>query len=351
LDEAEQARRCSRGAGSGWGVMVHFPPLQSDPDRNAASGFERFEQERNEAMNTAQSSDIILIAENIFGDTDGFELINGGEWTIAAAIRTLTPEIASSILESRNTDNFRKQSDDRARKLASRIEEGGWQFNGESIKFNSDGQLVDGQTRLLAIKTSGIPVASLVLIGIDQDENIDTGSPRTLAHHLEKMKVPQATKTACVIRNLHLESRGILHAIGAGGWGSASTSVLLSFYEKHKDVIESIRICDFNTPLMPVSLCATLHYLMQKPDKRDREAADKFWKLLDTGVSLQANDPVYLLRRDLEANKKTGKSKYRQSYMAAIAIKAWNYWKIGSAMKQLKWTSVGPSAESFPKIN
>lgn len=61
-----------------------------------------------------------------------------------------------------------------------------WKLNGESIKFDKEGCLMDGQHRLHAIIKSGVSVRTFVIWGLDREvmDTLDSGSNRTGASRL-----------------------------------------------------------------------------------------------------------------------------------------------------------------------
>ena len=67
-----------------------------------------------------------------------------------AKIVDITPEMAREYLE-KNSHN-RRLSERSVRNLATAIKNGEWQVNGEAIKVDKEGNLLDGQHRLSAIE-------------------------------------------------------------------------------------------------------------------------------------------------------------------------------------------------------
>ena len=63
------------------------------------------------------------------------------------------------------------------------IQRGEWTLNGESIKFDTDGHLIDGQHRLRAVLAAGQPITTIVVRGLPSDarETVDIGHSRNLA--------------------------------------------------------------------------------------------------------------------------------------------------------------------------
>ncbi|MDP2620568.1 MAG: hypothetical protein Q8P46_10395, partial [Hyphomicrobiales bacterium] len=68
----------------------------------------------------------------------------------------ITPELAREWLEKTNRKN-RPLSELKWTAYAVDMLEGRWQYNGDAIRFGSDGVLLDGQHRLMACVEAGIP--------------------------------------------------------------------------------------------------------------------------------------------------------------------------------------------------
>ena len=93
-------------------------------------------------------------------------------------IEKITPELAQEYLK-RNAVN-RKPSQLRINAFAYDMQHGAWQLNGEAIRFDSSGNLRDGQHRLYAIAKSGVPIEICVMRGIDDSVSIyDRGRSRS----------------------------------------------------------------------------------------------------------------------------------------------------------------------------
>lgn len=92
----------------------------------------------------------------------------------------VTPELAKEWLESAGTN--RGISQNRVKTYAEDMKNGNWQYNGEEIKFNESGELIDGQHRLHAIIRANTPVKMDVKFGVpDNVTLLDRGRPRSVA--------------------------------------------------------------------------------------------------------------------------------------------------------------------------
>ena len=95
-------------------------------------------------------------------------------------IFTITPAVAAVILNDRNPHN-RKVSSAKVAQTVRDINNGEYVLNGESIIFDTDGNLVDAQHRLNAVTLANKPITSMVVMGMPPSvrESVDQGRART----------------------------------------------------------------------------------------------------------------------------------------------------------------------------
>lgn len=97
----------------------------------------------------------------------------------------ITPEIAKEYLKLNMACN-RRIDTQRVKELTTDIQNGNWQINGDTIRFNKKGELIDGQHRLTAIAKSGCTVMTGVTRNIENDVTIiDRGKVRSTAQVLQ----------------------------------------------------------------------------------------------------------------------------------------------------------------------
>ncbi|MEX5590866.1 hypothetical protein, partial [Pseudomonas urmiensis] len=83
----------------------------------------------------------------------------------------VTPDMARKYLECNNGSRpVRKQW---VAELARRIRDGEWRQTHQGIAFDSDGNVLDGQHRLMAIVLANLPVSIMVFNGFDIENPMD----------------------------------------------------------------------------------------------------------------------------------------------------------------------------------
>lgn len=125
------------------------------------------------------------------------------------SFEVITPEIAEMIIEDSSAkfssmDGFhqRRVRMNTVNMYAKDMEQGRWKFNGDTIRFDKEGRLMDGQHRMKAIIKSGIPQICLVVRGIDNSvmDTIDNGLKRSLENALQFQAESYENRTAEVVK-------------------------------------------------------------------------------------------------------------------------------------------------------
>lgn len=254
----------------------------------------------------------------------------------------ITPQLAAEWLR-KNTDN-RPSSKTSESIIKRNLELGVFRINGETIKFNEDDVLVDGQTRLQAIVDTGIAAWSWVCFGLERDifGTIDEGRARNLGHQLAKGKRKNYVPLACAVRTVYQLSEDI--AAEPGGF---VPRVGLDILDERPEIEQSLEFV-VQVGVRDVysqGVGAALHYLMRQ---RDATVADQYWEAIGSGVITNQRSPVKAVRDLLLSNKMaTGDRKLSPRTLMAIVIKGWNLLRAGRTCKYIRWNA---GTEAFPEI-
>jgi len=262
-------------------------------------------------------------------------------------IEKVTPQIAQIML-SKNKSN-RPISDGHVYRLRKAMMSGEWvEMNGESLKFDYDGNLIDGQHRLTALIQAGATINFLVISELDPSvfDSIDQVRIRSLSDVMACNGVLNSTNMAAGVK--------LYYAI-LNGWQQARNSVanrpspksLSALYFLDPDSFQdtqhkAARWASKFRALSPAYYFALYHILKSK--NKDRAAL--FFELLSSGENISNGNPVYALRNALikSMGKKSGIS---QSIKLAYVIRAWNAFYQG---KQLMTIYYSPDNNEFPKF-
>lgn len=271
--------------------------------------------------------------------------------SIKASLVEVTPKLAAQWL--RMNKKNRPLSGPTVDHYASQVHKGSWELTGDTIKFNGDGDLIDGQHRLRAIIQAGKPIKTLIVRGVPSTafDRLDTGRTRNLRDVLAldgELTGNAATdfSVASAMRWVYRLSTDPT----LGRKGRLTNHEILTFCQNLKGFKNSLKFGELSREITrSTALGMALHYLFSK---KDRELADAFFIGLGEGAGLEAESPLHHLR---ERMIKDNMSKARIPRKDALAtmIKTWNIMRAGNktcTRQAISWTGRGPSAEDFPKI-
>lgn len=259
--------------------------------------------------------------------------------TIQPTIEKISPEMAEQWLAS-NTHN-RPLRNRQVEFLRGVIQRGEWFLNGDAIRFDETGTLIDGQHRLWAIALSETPVESLVIRGLKRAAQltIDVGTRRNLADQLRMMGQSNPLNLAAALVGKWRYDNGLIRTSQR-----PTIQQALSLLEANPDLEESVKVHETlrraNLRVM-AGAGGFLHYEFSSVDP---DAAEDFYERLKTGTNLTKTSPVLHLRNRLLAGKTSA------VVQSALFIKAWNAFVMGEEVKQLMWRPVGTGAEAFPVV-
>jgi hypothetical protein len=226
---------------------------------------------------------------------------------------------------------------------------GAWRLNGESIIFD-ESSCLDGQHRLLAVVQSGVTIESVVVENIDASafSTLDSGKARSSADNLALERISNAKDVASGARFVYFEEQGdpgqLLRTI------QTSNADIVDVVRRHPGLVAAASTVAGlkNTRRLLTGSIST--YLYYRFSCINREDADRFFLLLESGEGLRSDDPIYLLRERLLGNK-IGKAKLPRAEILALSIKAWNNARSNRSTRHLRWRRNGEASEPFPTIN
>jgi hypothetical protein len=169
--------------------------------------------------------------------------IIGGNGSMKIELRTITPAIASKMLE-KNTKN-RRVNDARVKQYCHDMANGTWELSPTPISFDSKGELLDGQHRLLAIVMSKTTVRMFVAYDVPGDAVFDQGLPRSSADSLYLRgkidKIYSNTQVFAVVNRYLCILRGVHSSI--------TDADKLDVIDEHgDDILEAIRLSRVGAP-------------------------------------------------------------------------------------------------------
>lgn len=264
--------------------------------------------------------------------------------SVTTEIVDVTPELARTWLKANTRNRNLRQAD--VEKYARDMRAGRWQFTGEAIKFSKTGVLLDGQHRLHAIVKAGVPVKTLVIWGIDDPAQhvMDTGAKRTPGDALSLNGVKSAPLCAAGARLAILWETGLLFRDRKQQ--QVTNSEIEEWLAANPGFHTSVaRANAIRTRVdCPPSVLAAAHWRFSQIDAA---ATDEFFTGLATRAGLEDGSPILTLDRKLSDIRRRREETSQRDYLAYI-VAAWNHWRKGRLVSNLRRSGGRWTAENFP---
>lgn len=251
----------------------------------------------------------------------------------------VTPTLAKSWL-NKNPNN-RSINDKTVREYTSDMLDGRWKCNGEAIKFDTRGNLIDGQHRLNAIVMSNTAHDMLVVKGLDPQvfDSIDIGRMRSTANVMEVRNIPHFNRVASALAVVVMYDKGI----GARVRDRIKPNQSLELLDAYSDLPEAIDEIGTARPvLLGRSLFDGLYYIFRR---FDQQLALEYMQAIRDGIGIESLKAWRQLRERLIRNY-TSMNKLDEVQVAALIIKGWNIARQGRDSSKLGWA---PNKEDFPE--
>ena len=263
---------------------------------------------------------------------------------------TVTRDMAWDWLSQTAVKN-RKVYQATVSRYARKMMTGKWEWTGEAIKLDDQGNLLDGQHRLWAfLETKMDSSVFLVMYGVPQEAQklMDTGRNRTPANTLEMEGVSHGTILAPAARLLIEYEAG--HIPGSNQWRvKPDNRETLDCVNTRPDIQESVEHItghseykQFGRP----SILAFAHCITMGLNPIE---AVEFWRRIREADYTGVGDPVQRLRERLLITRAQRHTRASSTAVIAYIFKAWNAHVRGKTMGVLHWTSTGEKQEKFPR--
>ena len=218
-----------------------------------------------------------------------------------ADIITITPDMAKQYLEM-NTSN-RPLSFGHVQNLARMMKEGLWVFNGDSICFDKEGVLIDGQHRLMACVRSNVPFKAVIVKGLPK-EAFDTKDQHIKKRNYSDILALRGTEywshMAAVIKkqsdyDYYLAHGSLRSPDKKVSRQALTTQELDATHKRHPNIGAATRIQTrkMGKNMMTPSLLAFVHY---NASRYDSVKADYFLEKFVSGEDLKKGSPIKTAR-------------------------------------------------------
>lgn len=259
----------------------------------------------------------------------------------------VTTAIARKFLSNAQQNRVVKKKN--LSKLVDNINRGLWDSeNGQTIKIDKTGKLIDGQHRLQAIIDSKKTVDVYVAFNCSSKamNNVDTGANRTLGDVLKMNGIKYFTIIGSVIQSESVFRLGQPQRHLSKHTEISSYQHILNIAQENKEYLEFV--CQKAVgiskkyPIFPMGFYAKMYNVMFKIDKT---VCNTFFEELTSPTTNLV--PLQVLKKVMLEDAAKSLRKLTTSEKEALFIKTWNNYVDGIDNKILKWS---PSQESFPKL-
>lgn len=257
----------------------------------------------------------------------------------------VTPAMAEALLNS-NTKN-RPLTSGRVEEYAAEMRAGRFPFNGDTVRFDTEAKMLDGQHRLWAIIETDVTMRMLLVFGLDPEcfDTIDIGKIRTgpdTVWNLGEDRYRAEIASAC--QWLVRWQRGDLDTSARAR--KVTNTEVKEVYRDNADLVISVELCTALRSIGTVGILSAVHYRVAQ---RDAELAERMLATLREPAGVAVNDPFFVLR-DTLLNMRRSCGRRDPIMVLALAIKTVNAAAQGRKMKRLSWRP-HRAAGSFPVLD
>jgi hypothetical protein len=238
-------------------------------------------------------------------------------------IESITPELAEQYLATQKIN--RAPTNYRVKDYADRMKRGEWHIS-QPIMFSEDGDLFDGQHRLMAVIESGVTCDFLVLRGLPSETRlyVDIGQTRKVYQIAEIMGLGGSlntklatTKAMFIGQSLKPKNKSAeKEALGLAKIGATRTTFspnkLIDLYVNHKEAI------DFADRLKNPATASVKAVVARAYYSQNHDRLNEFIEVVNTGFVVTAYDEAAVALRNALITMKAEKRVSGANYMKVV---------------------------------
>lgn|SRR5512138_2185096 len=261
----------------------------------------------------------------------------------------ITPAIARQMLD-KNIEHNRKINPVRVIAYADDMSNGDWETEtGETIKFNTDGFLIDGQHRLSAVMVSKTSVEMYVAYDVPPEALylLDTGKSRTFGDTLKIKEIPNGNRAGAVAKWVAMYRLGF--PTNKGHRNITPAQLLKTFEKDPEGFAEAARRAD-DLRRMKLSTSIVGGVAFYLFNEISPSLASNFFDQLVSGANLPTKSPILVLRNRL---MRASESRIKPYEFLVLYIRAWNNFLTDTPSSNLLITGVDKKPinnQNFPSI-
>lgn len=277
------------------------------------------------------------------------ETMNMSSDRITSTVIMVTAEIAQRWL-TRNKKN-RQLADTTMNRYRSEMSNGLWQFAADPIRFDVDGNLIDGQHRLTAL--AGLPDATipmLVVRGLPADTQMvmDQGQKRTPGQQLQLMGTKNGHNVASAVKVFLIWDQGLMFK-DRRKTSVITSAVVQDFVKQNPEQIEFLQSMMYYVKRIDVPPSIVGAFVIGGHNF-DAELTRAFLQSLEEMSGVEKGNPIHTLDRRIRTIRRKRENVNDRDYIA-LFTQAFNAWKDGRTMTQLLRPKGGFwSEDNFPRL-
>lgn len=244
----------------------------------------------------------------------------------------ITPARATQLL-AHNAENNRTAKIGKISMYARDMEAGKWNSNtGETIKVDTNGDLIDGQNRMHAVIRAGVDIFFDVAYDVPTEamQVIDTGAARSASDALKISGAYDRSASSAIVRWTIMWDAQVFMGHG-GSFAPTVSEIVLRFTqepEAYTAAAKRGKDCQ-NRGLGTCAAAGTAHYLFSKIDA---ELTHQFYDQYVSGADLPQRHAVLALRNKMA---RVRADRVTRAEQLALFVRAWNAFRAGEGLDRM----------------
>ena len=270
--------------------------------------------------------------------------------TITTAIVTWGPAEAADALATMTRN--RRLSPTKVKQYRNDMLAGRWQFAGESVQFDEEGHLLNGQHRLKALASlegTAVRLQFLVVRGLPAESQMvmDQVRARQAGQQLQMREVRDANTVAAGVRLWLAYDTGLMFRDAKLAQETITTAYIEEWVLGHLDIVEALYqfLRDIKATDAPgsVAYAAALTFWQRNP-----AATAEFFRTFAKGAAGESS-PITVLDKRLQRHRREG-LKISNRDVLGLYVQAWNAWRRGQSLTKFQRPRGGHWTETtFPR--
>lgn len=269
---------------------------------------------------------------------------------IVLSLEHITPERARHYLKRNRTNRAVKE--DNLIKITNDLINGNFKLSHQALAFDWNGNLIDGQHRLMAVVESNISANMYVAYNCDPEnfKIIDCGTSRTTSDVLKRAGANSYAAVGAAIRlilwaSVRYATNRTEGAVKLRKHYTITNSETVEFFEEHKNLIQILtaktgHLRHLNPSLLPSATIAFM--FIANTVHGDYTVAYEFLERVASGANLQAGSVELAFLKFVNMRSFDTQNYKKGEYMLSAYIKAFNRYMRGDVMLQFRVGNVEP---------